>query len=119
MVKCGVALYLECSSRGDKRFSAFFAKPASLNGISIEAAYQAMKVFPDGSTGLHWRKAKGKRAVNQEDCAQAYFLWWVEYVAENDLLGILKAATGLSDMFGAPGSVCQAEVLWRIRNEMY
>jgi hypothetical protein len=30
-------------------------------------------------------------------------------------LPVLRRASGLSDMFGKPGSVCQAEVLWRLR----
>jgi hypothetical protein len=37
---------------------------------------------------------------------------------EQNLLPVLIAATGLSDMFGKPGSVCQAEVLWEIRNAL-
>jgi hypothetical protein len=118
MIRYGVAPFLECSSRGDSRFSAFHARPESLGGRSIEEAYQAMKVFPDGSTGLGWRQAKGKQAVNHQECRDAYFCWWLEWVMEQNLLPVLIAATGLSDMFGKPGSVCQAEVLWEIRNAL-
>lgn len=63
MVKFGEAPFLECSSKGDKRFSAF---SAFVNGKSIEAQFQGAKVFEDGSTGLHWREAKGKKATNME-----------------------------------------------------
>lgn len=115
MVRYGSAPYLECSSKGDKRFSAFSARPRSLNGRSIEQAYQAMKIFADGSTGLSWRDAKGKFAVNQETCAAAYEQWWREWVDEQQLAPVLRAAAGLSDIFGQVGHVCQAEVLWRIR----
>lgn len=115
MVKHGDPPFLECSSRGDKRLSAFYAKPASLGGRTIEQAYQAMKIFEDGSTGLHWRAAKGRQAVNQEACAAAYAQWWREWVQEQELLPTLQAATGLSDQFGQPGHVCQATVLWQIR----
>lgn len=116
MITVGSPPYLECSSRGDRRFSAFHARPTFLQGSSIEEAYQAVKIFEDGSTGLHWKQAKGKRAINQEFCAEAYELWWRMWVIEQNLLPILKSASGLSDIFGQPGHVCQATVLWKIRN---
>lgn len=116
MIKIGTAPFLECSSRGDKRFSAFYARPKSLNGKSIEEAYQALKVFEDGITGLTWKEAKGRKAINAEECIIAYIKWWNEYIEEKELLPTLKAASGLSDMFGQPGHICQALVLWDIRN---
>ena len=116
MLRRGTAPYLECSTRGDKRFSAFCARPRSLGGRSIEEAYQAMKVFADGSTGLSWREAKGRTPINAPACAAAYTQWWREWVEEQNLLPVLRAASGLSDMFGREGSVCQADVLWTIRN---
>jgi hypothetical protein len=116
MLRFGIAPYLECSSAGDVRFSAFYARPRSLKGQSIEEAYQAAKVFADGSTGLIWRQAKGRHAVNQEECAALYERLWFEWVREQELLPVLLAATGLSDRFGQEGHVCQAEVLWRLRN---
>lgn len=116
MMKFGQAPYLECSSLGDHRFSAFFASPSCVGGLSIEDAYQGAKVFPDGTTGLGWRAAKGRQAVNMDDCVALYDALWLEWVEEQDLLPVLKAASGLSDIFGQPGRVCQAEVLWRIRN---
>jgi hypothetical protein len=109
---------LECSSRGDRRFSAFYARPASLHGQSIEEAYQAMKVFADGSTGLSWRAAKGRKAVNMAECAAAYRRWWEDWVVEQRLEPVLLAASGLSDVFGQPGHVCQAETLWAIRADL-
>jgi hypothetical protein len=57
MIKHGSHPYLECSSRGDRRFSAFHARPKSLGGRSIEEGYQGMKVFKGGVTGLKWREA--------------------------------------------------------------
>jgi hypothetical protein len=113
----GVAPYLECSSRGDKRFSAFSARVTRYSGRSIEEIYQGKKVFPDGSTNLSWRDAKGRRAVNQEECAAWYAHLWDQYIFENPgLLDVLRAASGLSDVFGQPGHCCQATELWRIRN---
>lgn len=111
MIRHGVAPYLECSSRGDKRFSAFYARPSSLGGKSIEEAYQAMKVFADGTTGLSWKEAKGRKAVNVLECGIAYATWWQEWVTEQQLLPVLQAASGLSDIFGQSGHVCQATTL--------
>lgn len=116
MLRRGEAPYLECSSKGDKRFSAFYARPKSLNGKSIEDAYQAKKIFADGTTGLGWREAKGRHPINLLECQEYYYMLWEEWIKEQNLLPILKSASGLSDIFGIEGNTCQAEVLWRIRN---
>jgi hypothetical protein len=52
MIQHGTAPFLECSSRGDRRFSAFAARIKSRGNKSIEEIYQAAKRFEDGSTGL-------------------------------------------------------------------
>ncbi len=115
MLTYGKAPFLECSSRSDKRFSAFYAR---VNGRSIEEQYQAAKVFEDGSRGLHWRKAKGRRPINAAECAALYEKLWRQYISEHPkLLDVLKKASGLSDMFAREGGVNQAHVLWKIRNE--
>ncbi len=116
MLRFGKPPYLECSSHGDRRFSAFYAAPRILDGKSIEHAYQSSKIFADGSTNLHWRKAKGRVAVNQKECEENYFKWWLAWIDQEKLLPVLKDASGLSDKFGQDGHVCQAEVLWRIKN---
>lgn len=116
MTRFGSSPFLECSSKGDRRFSAFFARPRSLQGRSIEEAYQAMKIFPDGRTGLSWREAKGQQATNISACRSAYDLWWREWVKQQHLRSILSHASGLSDIFGQPGCTNQAETLWNIRN---
>lgn len=116
MIRVGEAPYLECSSRGDKRFSAFCAHVNRYGG-TIEQLYQARKRFADGSTGLTWREAKGRHPINREFCEKWYAHLWDQYMWENKhLLPVLKSATGLSDMFGQPGRMCQAVELWRIRN---
>ncbi len=123
MIVIGNPPYLECSTRGDKRFSPFYARPSCLAGFSIEDAYHATKVFDDGATGLGWREAKEKRrsghaVVNQGECNELYTQLWDEYMRENPhLLDVIRSASGLSDMFGQPGGPCQALELWRIRNE--
>jgi hypothetical protein len=115
MMQYGKSPFLECSTRGDKRFSAFCA---IVNGKSIEEQYQAAKVFDDGSTGLHWKEAKGRKAVNATECTILYEKLWRQYIAEHpELLDVIKKVSGLSDIFAKKGSVNQAYILWKIRNE--
>jgi hypothetical protein len=119
MIRHGVAPFLECSGRGDKRFSAFFARIKARGNKSIEELYQSSKIFHEREYEyrVNWRKAKGMRADNQADCNNLYTELWNEYIRENPkLLPVLKAATGLSDIFGQEGHCCQATELWRIRN---
>jgi len=117
MLKYGEPPYLECSTKGDKRFSAFCAKIKQYENKSIEQLYQAFKVFTNGETGLHWRQAKGRCAVNQKDASVYYATLWDIYIKENpELLIVLKNSSGLSDIFGKEGSCCQTTELWRIRN---
>lgn len=117
MIRHGEAPFLECSGRGDKRFSAFYARIDGRGRLSIEQVYQGAKII-GGRKGWPLWKAKNKRAENQEEVAKLYGRLWDEYIlVENPhLLAILKAASGLSDMFGKPGHCCQATELWRIRN---
>lgn len=75
-----------------------------------------LKVFADGSRGLTWAEAKGKRAVNADEVRALYSVLWDEYIAENPhLLSVLIAASGLQVLFGQAGHACQATELWRIR----
>ena len=118
MVKHGKAPFLECSSKGDKRFSAFFARIRSRNNETIENIYQRSKVFENGVTGLDWRDAKGKKALNSEEVTVLYFQLWHEYIDENPhLVEVLTKASGLSDIFGNITSNCQATALWKIRGD--
>lgn len=115
MIKVGNEPYLECSSRGDKRFSAFYARIKALGNKSIEELYQAKKIFSDGTTGLTWREAKGKRAINMPEVAAYYDKLWMMYLKENpDLIDVLKKYNGYSDMFGKAGCQCQAVTLFKI-----
>jgi hypothetical protein len=121
MIRHGVPPYLECSSAGDQRFSAFFARIRARRRWTIERIYQGAKKFRgDGDeiiTGLSPREAKGFRPLNGPEVRALYAQLWDEYIAENpDLIPVLVSATGLSDRFGKAGGVCQATELWRIRN---
>ena len=118
MIVHGIAPFLECSSRGDSRFSAFSARIRARGNKSVEEIYQAAKEFEDGRTGLTWREAKGRRATNMAEVSALYATLWSDYMAENpQLLPVLLQAGGLKDMFGQPGHCCQATQLWRIRCE--
>ena len=118
MVRIGEAPFLECSSKGDKRFSAFYAKVKAFGGRSIEELYQAHKLFEDGTTNHSWKTAKGRKPVNLKSCIEFYSTLWDLYIHENpDLLDVLREASGLSDIFGQEGHQCQAVELWRIKVE--
>lgn len=115
MQKFGYEPFLECSSKGDKRFSAFYARLKSYNNKSIEEIYQASKIFEDGATNLSWREAKGRKAVNQEQVSEIYSQLWKEYFKENpSLLDVIKNYNGFSDIFGQPHHNCQAEEIYKI-----
>ncbi|MEN3238660.1 hypothetical protein PUR29_35040 [Methylobacterium ajmalii] len=119
MIRHGVAPFLECSSHGDKRLSAFHARIRARGDRSIEEIYQGAKVFDvDGRevSGLSWRDAKGRKPKNVEAVRALYGQLWDEYIAENpDLVPVITTANGLSDKFGQAGHACQATELWRIR----
>lgn len=115
MIKYGMAPYLECSSKGDKRFSAFYAKVNAYGGKTIEEIYQASKVFANGSTGLSTKEAKGRQAVNMAYCHDLYSDLWDTYFVENpELLNVILKCKGFSDVFGQPSHCCQAEEIYRI-----
>jgi hypothetical protein len=116
MIRHGAPPYLECSTKGDKRFSAFCARLCCRGNRTIEEIYQSAKEFAPSAGVTHWRQAKGLPAINQAEVSALYLRLWVEYIKENPhLLEVLAAATGLSDIFGQAGHCCQATALWRIR----
>jgi len=116
----GIAPILECSSKGDKRFSAFYARLKQYHGRSIEEVFQANKVFEDGSCGLSIKEAKGRRPVNFEECAKLYSELWDLYINENpELIKVILQYNGYSDIFGQENHVCQAREIYRIRLEVH
>lgn len=111
MVRFGTEPFLECSSKGDKRFSAFYAK---VKGETIEKQYQAYKEF-DGKSGFTWKEVKGKKPDNPEECRKWYTLLWEVYFLDNpELLEVIKKYNGFSDIFGQEGHACQAEEIYKI-----
>jgi hypothetical protein len=115
MMRFGESPYLECSSKGDKRFSAFYAY---IGPHSIEELYQRSKVFEGGVTGLHWRQAKGMTPINVEESRRIYSQLWDQYFALNPhLYEEIDKYKGFSDIFGQEGHACQAEEIYRIWKE--
>lgn len=115
MLRFGYEPYLECSSKGDKRFSAFYARLRKFNNATIEEVFQGAKLFEDGRTGLTVKEAKGKKAVNQDYVNQLYSELWDIYFDENPhLKDFIIKQSGFSDIFGQKGHCCQAEEIYRI-----
>lgn len=117
MFKIGYPPFLECSRAGDRRFSAFCAHIRSRGGRTIEEIYQGSKII-NGRSGLTILEAKGKLAENREEVSRLYHELWVEYFEENpDLYDVIREYNGFTDRYGSSGSVCQAESVFRIRNQ--
>ena len=110
----------ECSSKGDKRFSAFCA--IMLDGRSIEEHYQCdVKGYDIG--GTNWRLGKGKKPLRNVDCYIEYKNLWRIWSRDNlelmrELYSKAKASGCiLSDRF-ATSDVNQARALSDILNEL-
>lgn len=104
----------ECSSKGDTRFSALFAKLP--DGRTIEEAYQ-LDVKGFRTVTENWRDAKGKPALNGKSSSvlfNEYLELWELWACNNpDLINELEEKSRnkvLTDMF-ATGHVNQAHAL--------
>ena len=109
----------ECSSKGDKRFSAFYARLD--DGRSIEEHYQCdVKGYDVG--GTNWRLGKGKapkRNITKEQQWAEYKGLWSKYFKRNpQLLDVIKQSgkTVLTDCF-ATSPINQARAIAEILNE--
>jgi len=110
----------ECSSKGDKRFSAMCARMA--DGRTIEMHYQCdVKGYQPG--GTNWRLGKGKPPLRDVDAWRAYLSLWRAWAGANKpLMRELYAAARrhgfvLSDCFAAT-QINQARALAEILNEL-
>lgn len=115
----------ECSTRGDKRFSALVA--AMPDGRTIEMWYQCdIKGYDLG--GTNWKLGKGKPPVfgfNREQQAQLYLSLWRLWTIQNgelvhelaELARQPQYKNGLSDMFARGNPINQANALVTIINE--
>lgn len=107
----------ECSSKGDTRFSALFARLE--DGRTIEEAYQ-LDVKGYRRIASHWMQAKGQPPLNgktRPELLAEYLELWDTWAMENpQLIEELEVASRdkvLTDMF-ATSDVNQAHALSRI-----
>ncbi len=112
---------LECSSKGDKRFSAFYAKIKIWGKYdSIENHYQLCKRFGEFSPKT-WRDAKGKNPthinLNGNDydlkfLSQWYKMLWCRYLDINPkLVEYASSFDEYNDIFKGKSINCQADVI--------
>lgn len=109
----------ECSSKGDRRFSAFNARLP--DGRTIEEHYQCdVKGYDPG--GTNWRLGKGKPALEPDkDLWSCYLILWTVWAMHNPaLIQELKTCADqtngvLSDCF-ASTPVNQARALAALLN---
>ena len=112
---------LECSSKGDKRFSAFYARVLVFGKEnSIENHYQLSKRIGD-FTPTHWKEVKGKQpthiVVNGVHLDLSYLSSWYKYLwavyLDNNptLVDYAKQFDDFSDMFRGKSINCQADVI--------
>ena len=112
---------LECSSKGDKRFSAFYAKVKMWKKYdSIENHYQLCKRFGD-FTPTTWKDAKGKSPTHIElngknydlkYLSQWYKLLWLRYLDTNPkLVEFAREYDDFNDIFKGKSINCQADVI--------
>ena len=110
---------LECSSKGDKRFSAFYAY-VTLYGrnTNIERHYQSCKKFNDPSI----TKVKGLQPdyiiINGKELDKKYLtpyykLLWVKYLDEHpELVEYASQFDDFHDIFKGKNTInCQADVV--------
>ncbi len=108
----------ECSSKGDKRFSAFYARLE--DGRNIEEHYQCdIKGYDPG--GTNWRLGKGNPPLQEvSNLFLAYAgLWWDYFQLNPELITEIKEICKthkLTDCF-AKTKVNQAEAIsWLVEN---
>lgn len=113
---------LECSSIGDKRFSAFYAI-ISVNGEirSIEHHYQLSKRFIDSPPPVTIKQAKGREpnsimignvSLGANFLTQWYKLLWVKYLDYHpELVEYASQFDEFTDKFRGGSKNCQADVV--------
>lgn len=111
----------ECSSQGDKRFSALYAKLS--DGRTLEEAYQ-LDVKGWRAVTSDWRDAKGNKPYNEKTRAELweeYLELWEQWARENpELIEELERITCrkvLTDKF-ATSEINQAHALSVIVDRM-
>lgn len=113
---------LECSSKGDKRYSAFYARVKVFGKYdSIENHYQLCKRFGE-IVPQSWRDAKGKipthicikgRDLDVRYLTMFYKMLWTKYLDNNpELVEYASTYDEFNDIFKGKKSLnCQADVI--------
>lgn len=117
---------LECSSKGDKRFSALFVK-VKVSGVfdSIENHYQLCKRARNEKGEIivpkNWKDLKGKKVdffvmngitFPESYLTQYYKLLWVKYLDANTaLVSYASQFDDFNDIFKGKSINCQADVV--------
>ena len=109
---------LECSSKGDKRFSAFYAKISFFGRIdSIENIYQSVKrdtndKIPGKGRKVSHIEIQGYK-LDTKYLTPLYKMLWVKYLDENpNLVTYASLFDDFSDMFKGKNTInCQADVI--------
>lgn len=110
---------LECSSKGDKRFSAFYAV-VNINGVnnSIESWYQGAKRTADGKVPgkgrpvHHMINPFSGNELPANELTHFYFTLWLRYFKQHpELLKYAKRFDTFTDMFRGRCKNCQADVI--------
>lgn len=108
---------LECSSKGDRRFSSMYAK-VTIFGVydTIENHYQNCKFFYSMP-----KKVKGatpdkiivnNRILDKKYLTPFYKLLWVKYLSQHEeLVEYAKQFDDYNDMFNGKSINCQADVI--------
>lgn len=97
---------LECSSRGDKRFSAMYAK---IGDETIEGVFQSRKLGANGRPVGKGRKPvyvliNGERHEDISLLSELYYALWHHYLTKRPrLIAVLEEYDGYTDMFDKSG----------------
>ena len=112
--------YYECSSKGDKRYSALYTK---INNVSIEELYQLDIKGYRGKVN-HWIEAKNKPPINKSyDHAYKEYLalWRLYFTLHPNLfkqIKILAKNKTITDMF-ATTEINQARAICDLLNSNF
>ena len=113
---------LECSTKGDSRFSAFCAKVNIFNMVdTIENLYQLCKRFGSDIAPSNWKDCKGKAPthiiinnikLDTKYLTPWYKLLWLTYLDSNpELVAFASQFDDYNDMFKGKSVNCQADVI--------
>ena len=115
---------LECSSKGDRRFSAFYAMLKVRSGAtkSIETLYQQSKRDASGNIAGKGKPVNfviiGGEIYTPEVLTAWYNYLWLCYFKQNpELLNVIKDYDTFSDMFRGHCVNCQADVIQLVHDK--